>query len=133
MGIDLLATDDTSAPRSRNADGEFGWFVKGDWYPKENRTPYVLIPFRQFIELIPFVRRYFRFWRKQCSERKRMFIDTFRPLELQPIYGVPCGGLGSGSIGRGYRGEFCKFALIPGLVEHEIVWADQVLRFVWWK
>ncbi len=30
------------------------------------------------------------------------------------MYGVPCGGVGSGTIGRGFRGEFCRFQMVPG-------------------
>lgn len=36
------------------------------------------------------------------------------------ISGVPCGSIGSGSIGRDFRGGFCKFGLRPGLIEHEV-------------
>lgn len=41
--------------------------------------------------------------------------------------GVPIGGLGSGSIGRGYRGEFCRFQLKPGIYEYNTVYADQFI------
>lgn len=42
--------------------------------------------------------------------------------------GVPCGGIGCGSIGRDFRGGFCKFGLRPGLIEHkvDVLRADQV-------
>ncbi|KRY88424.1 AP-1 complex subunit gamma-1 [Trichinella pseudospiralis] len=49
-----------------------------------------------------------------------MTIDSFRPLQLKPIYGVPCGTIGSGSIGRHILGGFCKFSLVPGIVEHDV-------------
>lgn len=42
------------------------------------------------------------------------------------ITGVPIGGLGCGTIGRGYRGEFCRFQLVPGMYTFESVAADQV-------
>lgn len=41
--------------------------------------------------------------------------------------GVPIGGIGSGSIGRGYRGEFCRFQLRPGRYEYETVEANQFI------
>ncbi|GLV41779.1 uncharacterized protein CBL_12068 [Carabus blaptoides fortunei] len=31
------------------------------------------------------------------------------------VYGVPIGGIGCGTIGRGLKGEFCRFQLNPGL------------------
>lgn len=43
--------------------------------------------------------------------------------------GCPIGGIGSGSIGRGYRGEFCRFQMVPGIYDYHIVQADSVSRF----
>ena len=40
------------------------------------------------------------------------------------IYGVPCGGIGAGTIGRGFRGEFTRFQMIPGVYKYHTVWAD---------
>ena len=35
--------------------------------------------------------------------------------------GVPCGGMGSGGIGRGYRGDFRRWSLLPGtLLEYRL-------------
>ena len=36
------------------------------------------------------------------------------------------GALGTGTIGRGYRGEFCRFQMVPGMYEYHIVQADAV-------
>ena len=43
------------------------------------------------------------------------------------MYGVPCGGLGSGTIGRGFRGEFCRWQLVPGQCDYTSVAADQFI------
>ena len=42
---------------------------------------------------------------------------------------MPCGGIGAGSIGRDFRGAFCKFSLRPGFVEQrtDSVKADQFI------
>ena len=42
------------------------------------------------------------------------------------ITGCPVGGLGTGTIGRGYRGEFCRFQMVPGIYEYFTVQADAV-------
>lgn len=34
------------------------------------------------------------------------------------ILGCPIGGIGGGTIGRGFKGEFCRFQLYPGLYEY---------------
>ena len=66
------------------------------------------------------------------------------PLVLcRQMYGAPCGGLGGGTIGRGFRGEFCRchliphlfhsslsiprFQVVPGIYEYHSVPADQFL------
>ena len=43
------------------------------------------------------------------------------------MYGAPCGGLGSGTIGRGYKGEFCRFQMVPGMYEYHTVPTDQFI------
>jgi non-lysosomal glucosylceramidase len=43
------------------------------------------------------------------------------------VLGVPIGGIGCGTIGRGYRGEFCRFQLKPGLYEYNTVDANQFI------
>jgi len=36
-------------------------------------------------------------------------------------YGVPMGGIGTGSIGRTFRGDFARYQLVPGIYEHRTV------------
>lgn len=43
------------------------------------------------------------------------------------MYGVPIGGIGSGTIGRGYAGEFCRFQMRPGMYEYNVVHANQFI------
>ncbi|KHJ47327.1 adaptin region [Trichuris suis] len=115
---------------------EIGWTCSGDFtlrdtekrygdscfpriIPSRRRTPYIRPSISQLVQYIPFVLRYTWHWVKTVYYKQPFFIDTFRPLPLKPIYGVPCGTIGSGSIGRDFRGGFCKFTMLPGVVEHE--------------
>lgn len=43
------------------------------------------------------------------------------------IYGAPIGGIGSGTIGRGFAGEFCRFQMKPGIYEYNTVVANQFI------
>lgn len=43
------------------------------------------------------------------------------------IYGVPLGGIGSGTLGRGWAGEFCRFQMRPGIYEYNVVHANQFI------
>jgi beta-glucosidase 2, glycosyl-hydrolase family 116 N-term len=74
-------------------------------------------------------------------------MDFINPIPLQQIYGrnrlflqrikmnfgligVPLGGLGCGTIGRGFKGEFCRYQLVPGLYEFHTVEANTVCFIV---
>lgn len=56
------------------------------------------------VSAIPFIFRYSRFWLKYIRQKEKLFINTFQPLKHRPYYGVPCGGIGAGSIGREFIG-----------------------------
>lgn len=99
---------------------KIGWRVSGDWKPSDLRSPYVVLTWRQFKDVIPFIFRFFCYWIRKVCNREAFFIDSFRPLCYFPYYGVPCGGLGSGSMGRDFRGAFCKYTLRPGIVEQNV-------------
>lgn len=45
--------------------------------------------------------------------------------------GVPLGGMGAGSIGRGYKGEFCRFHMEPGEYKYSDVIADQFIATIY--
>merc|ERR1712127_1169023 len=51
-------------------------------------------------------------------------MDFFKPVECKQIYGAPIGGIGTGSIGRSFTGDFCRFQLVPGLYEHGLAEAN---------
>ena len=42
--------------------------------------------------------------------------------------GAPIGGIGCGTIGRGYRGEFARFQMVPGIYDHTVIQANQVIH-----
>ncbi|GJQ71601.1 hypothetical protein Trydic_g11303 [Trypoxylus dichotomus] len=58
---------------------------------------------------------------------KEPVMNYIKLQRAKQIYGVPIGGIGCGSIGRGYRGEFCRFQLRPGRYEYETIEANQFI------
>ncbi|XP_010218121.1 PREDICTED: non-lysosomal glucosylceramidase [Tinamus guttatus] len=69
---------------------------------------------------------YLLWWYKKTRfEKKYPFIDLLSAVPLQQIYGCPLGGIGGGTITRGWRGEFCRWQLNPGIYHYETVIADQ--------
>jgi non-lysosomal glucosylceramidase len=70
---------------------------------------------------------------KQIREdRKRgnpPVLDTFRGIPFNPDKGIPLGGLGGGTVTRGFRGDFNRWQLQPGITRFENVLADQFSLF----
>ncbi|EDO31657.1 predicted protein, partial [Nematostella vectensis] len=62
------------------------------------------------------------------KEKKNGRVPYIDPLAANPcrqVYGVPLGGIGCGTIGRGWRGEFNRWQLTPGIYSYNYVEANQ--------
>ncbi|KAA0199669.1 hypothetical protein HAZT_HAZT011495 [Hyalella azteca] len=79
--------------------------------------------------LLPGV-RYLKHFISSILKSKKPFIDLFRLVSSKCMYGVPLGGIGCGTIGRGFRGEFCRFQMTPGNVDFNTAAADQFILTV---
>ncbi|XP_045483135.1 non-lysosomal glucosylceramidase [Harmonia axyridis] len=95
-------------------------------YP-EDRTQAYVPSLRTIFTLFPLIIRYIFFYLKCKISGKTIIMDYVHPKRAKRIYGVPLGGIGSGSIGRGYKGEFCRFQMKPGLYEWKTVEANQFI------
>lgn len=58
---------------------------------------------------------------------RQCLMDYYFTGNGKQIYGCPIGGIGSGTIGRGFAGEFCRFQMKSGLYEYNTVHADQFI------
>lgn len=88
-----------------------------------------------FSEAIKMVRLGIRLWsyvREEASHGRKAPIDPFTRERCKPSasQGVPLGGMGSGSISRGFRGEFKQWQIIPGICEASPVMANQFSIFI---
>ncbi|KAL5542560.1 hypothetical protein UlMin_010270, partial [Ulmus minor] len=88
-----------------------------------------------FTEAIKMVRLGIRLWsyiREEASHGRKAPIDPFTRERCKPSasQGVPLGGMGSGSISRGFRGEFRQWQIIPGLCEASPVMTNQFSIFI---
>ncbi|XVF30182.1 hypothetical protein REPUB_Repub16aG0035200 [Reevesia pubescens] len=75
----------------------------------------------------------FRLWRHTMEEEaigRTPIFDIFRKHIITGDHGVPLGGIGAGSIGRGYKGEFQRFKLFPKVCEEGPILANQFSAFV---
>jgi non-lysosomal glucosylceramidase len=57
-------------------------------------------------------------------------INFTNPVNMGLDQGVPLGGMGGGSIGRGWRGDFRRWMMRPGKFFYKSVFADQFSLFV---
>ncbi|KAF8394139.1 hypothetical protein HHK36_020345 [Tetracentron sinense] len=88
-----------------------------------------------FMEAIKMVHLGIRLWsyiREEAAQGRTAPIDPFTRERCKPSasQGVPLGGMGSGNISRGFRGEFRHWQIIPGLCETSPVMANQFSIFI---
>ncbi|XP_037116133.1 non-lysosomal glucosylceramidase-like isoform X1 [Syngnathus acus] len=105
-----------------------GWRICLAHEFKEKRKPFQAkdVSLENIVEHIGLGIRYLKWWYKKTQvEKKAPFIDMFRALPLRQIYGAPLGGIGGGTITRGWRGEFCRWQLTPGMYQYKTVTANQ--------
>ncbi|CAH0551459.1 unnamed protein product [Brassicogethes aeneus] len=117
---DVEENDYVNVPKyglKNNLDHVYPEFRKGNYKPC----------FRIIWEMLPFFIRYLWYYIKAQFTGKSIVMDGLYPLTSKQCYGVPMGGIGSGTIGRGFRGEFLRFQLKPGLYEHNTVDANQFI------
>ncbi|KAG6423027.1 hypothetical protein SASPL_113410 [Salvia splendens] len=76
--------------------------------------------------------RLWHYVREEASHGRKAPIDPFTREHCKPSasQGVPLGGMGSGSISRGFRGEFRHFQILPGTCETAPVMANQFSIFI---
>ncbi|XP_042394104.1 non-lysosomal glucosylceramidase-like [Zingiber officinale] len=88
-----------------------------------------------FMEAVRMLRLGVRLWsyaREEASQGRKAPINPFPREKCKPSasQGVPLGGMGSGSISRGFRGEFKHWQIIPGSCETSPIMADQFSIFI---
>ena len=79
-------------------------------------------PLMEAIPVLPLAMRLGRYLMQERREKRepmfQMYGMDFHPPAWGPHQGVPLGGMGGGCIGRGFRGDFRRWSLHPGKIEH---------------
>ncbi|KAG6719521.1 hypothetical protein I3842_03G009900 [Carya illinoinensis] len=88
------------------------------------------MPFLEKIKMAPFGFRLMRYAKEEVAKGRLPVFDFFNRRTTTCHHGVPLGGIGAGSIGRSYRGEFQRFQLFPGQCEDNPMLANQFSVFV---
>uniref|UniRef100_A0A0E0LK01 Non-lysosomal glucosylceramidase n=1 Tax=Oryza punctata TaxID=4537 RepID=A0A0E0LK01_ORYPU len=121
--LQLLDFDDGSPP-------EYAWRRKLSSHA--NRLKEFNVTFREAIKMMKLGLRLWSYIREEASHGRKAPIDPFTRESDKPSasQGVPLGGMGSGSISRGFRGEFKHWQIIPGSCEMSPVMANQFSIFI---
>ncbi|KAL6329119.1 hypothetical protein AAG906_007665 [Vitis piasezkii] len=88
------------------------------------------INLRETFHLAPIGFRLWRHVREETAKGRGAMIDPFVKRYISSSQGVPLGGIGAGSIGRSYKGEFQRFQLFPITSENGPVLENQFSVFV---
>lgn len=85
------------------------------------------ITFKEAVKMVRLGVRLWSYVREEASHGRKAPIDPFTRVTCKPSasQGVPLGGMGSGSISRGFRGDFKHFQIIPSSCEMSPVMANQ--------
>ncbi|KAM7470275.1 hypothetical protein LguiA_008458 [Lonicera macranthoides] len=104
------------------------------WQRKVNSPGSTLSEFslsvKEIIHMAPIGYRIWRHLREEAAKGRGSFINPFTKRYVSSCHGVPLGGIGAGSIGRTYKGEFLRWQLFPRICEDKPVLANQFSAFV---
>uniref|UniRef100_A0A0A9Z3A6 Non-lysosomal glucosylceramidase n=4 Tax=Lygus hesperus TaxID=30085 RepID=A0A0A9Z3A6_LYGHE len=117
-------TDPSSVP-------PYGWKARSDYKFPQKRKQKLDITFHQMRVLLPLILRYVWYTIKLWFKRMTPVMDFVNIVQNKEKSGVPLGGIGAGSIGRGFKGEFCRFQMDPGNYKYEDVIANQFIVTVY--
>ncbi|MBN1430198.1 MAG: hypothetical protein JXB07_17645 [Anaerolineae bacterium] len=84
----------------------------------------------EMLGMLPVIMRTRRHINRALKTGQEPVIDPFGSLEFGPYGGVPLGGIGGGSIMRGWQGDFCRWQMRPGMIEYCSVPADQFSVYI---
>ncbi|XP_031482797.1 uncharacterized protein LOC116252579 [Nymphaea colorata] len=121
--LQLLESDNAAPPRQA-------------WRRRLNSHANILKEFSvTFMEALKMMSLGVRLWsyvREEASYGRKAPIDPFTRESCKPSasQGVPLGGMGSGSISRGFRGEFRHWQITPGLCETSPMMTNQFSIFI---
>ncbi len=104
------------------------WTRKLDAVLERPGAPNRMFDFKTTLKSIPLVTRLMKMARANRSTGMQSW-NVLNAAKPGPVAGVPLGGIGGGSIGRGWRGDFNRFSIRPGIIHHSHVPADQFALF----
>ncbi|CAL4124443.1 unnamed protein product, partial [Meganyctiphanes norvegica] len=124
---DQKMEDTTWKEENESRFPKYGWKVPLDHKFPEKRDQNIRPRIGQLPALMPLFVRYLVYYMYTRARGRKPWIDCITMKHGKQMYGVPLGGIGSGTIGRGFRGEFCRYQMVPGIYEYHTVMANQFI------
>jgi len=84
----------------------------------------------QGLKLMGLGYRMWKYVKKELTSGRLPIMDPFNLPKPGPIMGVPIGGIGSGSINRGWKGDFVRWNLASGIVSNQVIDTDKFSVFI---
>jgi non-lysosomal glucosylceramidase len=109
---------------------EAAWKRRFDQKLEKPGRPSYSLSLRHLLQEIPMILRLRSQLKLDKAARRVPMINFFKLLRTGATMGVPLGGIGAGSITRGWLGEFRRWQLRPGIYHYQPVFADQFSIFV---
>nr|MBN1228474.1 bile acid beta-glucosidase [Anaerolineae bacterium] len=82
------------------------------------------------LDMLPTIIRLIRESRKLRATGREPVMDFFKSLDPGPVFGVPLGGIGGGSVTRGWQGDFNRWQMQPGVYTYGTVPVNQFSLYV---
>lgn len=114
---------------AQNSIPKSAWKRRLDQWPEDPGRPKVP-PFDITLKMLPTILRLRSSLRKARKLGREPIDEVFSSLEPGPVLGVPLGGLGGGTITRGWQGDFVRFQLRPGWYQYNPIHANQFSVYV---
>lgn len=109
---------------------EAAWKRRLDQKLERIGRPNIRISPRLLATMLPMILRLRSQLRRDKAAGREPVFNPFVSHSPGPYMGVPLGGIGGGSITRGWRGDFRRWQFRPGIYHYQPVFADQFSIFV---
>lgn len=104
-----------------------GWTVSMAHKFTQKRVQRMRPTIIQAIKMIPLSLRYLCYYIYLWFRGRSVVMDFFKLAQSNVKRGVPLGGIGCGTVGRSFLGDFCNFQMVPGFYEYSTCLADQFI------
>ncbi|KAK9110103.1 hypothetical protein Sjap_018163 [Stephania japonica] len=137
MGENIFTNGENGSPSDSSHDEVIvdpGKPASLTWQRKLNGQGNLPVQFsmrmNEIMHLAPIGFRMLRHIREETAKGQLAIMNPFGKRFVSSSHGIPLGGIGAGSIGRNYKGEFQRWQLFPSRCEDRPILANQFSAFV---